>query len=165
MLTQVDSDGFTITMMEGIIDYRKDAVAAVTKDDVYIVTKRGQKKIWKTTVRWKLLVQWRDQSESWFHLKDLKESNSIEVAEFYKARGIAEEPDFAWGVPYTMQKRDIILSAIKSRICKSTHKYGIDIPTSIDHVHGLDKENGNNFWRDANATKMQHFGVAFEVLL
>ena len=97
-------------------------------------------------------------------MKDLKESNSIEVAEFYKARGIAEEPDFAWGVPYTMQKRDIILSVIKSRICKSTHKYGIDIPTSIDHVHGLDKENGNNFWRDANATKMHSPGVEFIVL-
>ena len=47
MLTQVGSDGFTPTMMESIIDYRKESVMAVTKDDMYIVTKRGQKMISK----------------------------------------------------------------------------------------------------------------------
>ena len=56
MLTQVDSNGFTLTMMEGIIDYRKDAATAVTKDDMYIVTKRGQKNIRETTVGCQLLV-------------------------------------------------------------------------------------------------------------
>ena len=57
MLTHVDSNGFTLNMMEGIIEYWKDAATAVTKDGMYIVTKRGQKKIWKTTLGWKLLVQ------------------------------------------------------------------------------------------------------------
>ena len=37
-------------MMEVIIDYRKVAATAVTKDEIYIVTKSGQKKIAKTTV-------------------------------------------------------------------------------------------------------------------
>ena len=63
-----------------------------------------------------------------------------------------------------MRKRDVILSAIKSRIRKNTHKYGIEIPTSIEHGHRLDNENGNNFWRNANATKMHNVRVAFEVL-
>ena len=42
--------------------------------------------------------------------------------------------------------------------------YRIEIPTSIEHGYRIDKENANNFWRDANATKMHNFGVAFEVL-
>ena len=63
-----------------------------------------------------------------------------------------------------MQKRDVILSAIKSRICKTTHKYGIGIPTSIKHGYRLNKENGNNFFRYAKNTEMHNFGVAFEVL-
>ena len=63
-----------------------------------------------------------------------------------------------------MLKRDVLLSAIKSRIRKTTHKYRIDIPTSIEHGYRLEKENGNNFWRDANATKMHNIGVAFDVL-
>ena len=33
MLTQVDSDGFSLTMLEGIIDYRKDESQAVSKAD------------------------------------------------------------------------------------------------------------------------------------
>ena len=84
MPTQVDSYGITLTMMQEIIYCRKDATAAVTKDDMYIVTKRGQNNIWKTTV-WKLLVEWRDQSESWIHLKDLNEYHPIEVAKFTKS--------------------------------------------------------------------------------
>ena len=71
MITQVDSDGFTFTMMEGIIDYRKDVVLYVTKDDTHIVTKCGQNNQ-KITVGWQIMVQWWDQSESWIHLKDLK---------------------------------------------------------------------------------------------
>ena len=39
-----------------------------------------------------------------------------------------------------------------------------EIPTSIGNGHRLDKENDNNFWRDANTTKIQNYGVAFEVL-
>jgi hypothetical protein len=42
MLTKVDSDGFTLTMMEGIIDYQKEDTTAVSKDDMYVVTQRGQ---------------------------------------------------------------------------------------------------------------------------
>ena len=71
--------------MEGIIYYRKDAATAATKDDMYIVTKCGQKKIQKTTVGYQLLVQWNDQSESWIYLNDLKESHPIELSKFAKA--------------------------------------------------------------------------------
>ena len=113
MLTQVDSHGFTLTTMEEIIDYWKDVATDVTKDNMYIVTKRGQKNIQKTTVVWQILVQWRDQSESWIHLKYLKESHPTEVADFAKSRGIADELSFVWWVTYTMRKRDVILSALK----------------------------------------------------
>ena len=113
---QVDSDAFTLTMMEGIIDYWKDEATAITKYDMSIVTKCGQKKIQNTTVVWQLLVQWRDQSESWIHLKDLKKSHPIEAADFAKARGITDEPTFSWWVPCTMQNMDIIISALMSHI-------------------------------------------------
>ena len=64
MLTQVDSDGFTMTMMEGIIDHKKDTDVAVSKTDMYVVTRRGQKRLRKTTCGWRLLVRWKDGSES-----------------------------------------------------------------------------------------------------
>ena len=95
MLTQVDSDGFTMTMMGDIIDHKKDAATAVSKDDMYITTRRGNKQKRITTCGWKLLVQWKDGNESWVHFKNLKESHPMELAEYAKARGIADKPAFA----------------------------------------------------------------------
>ena len=85
MLTQVDSDGYSLTMMEAIVDYRKDEAVAVPKDDKYVITSTGQKRQRKTTIGWSLLVRWADESESWIPLKDLKESHPCETAEFAKA--------------------------------------------------------------------------------
>ena len=48
MLTQVDSDGFTLALMEGIIDYKHDDLIAIPKADKYITTGRGQRRLRKT---------------------------------------------------------------------------------------------------------------------
>ena len=67
-----------------------------------------------TTCGWVLLVLWTDGTKQWVPLKDMKELNPIEMAEFAKARGIADEPAFAWWVPYTLRKRDTIISMVKA---------------------------------------------------
>jgi hypothetical protein len=164
MLAQVDSEGYSMTMMSAIIDSKKDESVAIAKDDMYVITNRGQKRPRKTTVGWSLLVKWADGSETWIPLKDLKESHPVETAEFAKARGIADKPAFVWWVPYTMRKRAIILSKIKARIRKTTHKYGIEVPVGIKHVMKTDTENENSLWKDALAKEMIEVGVAFEVL-
>ena len=33
MLTQVDEDGFYLSLMEGIVDYKRDPATALSKDD------------------------------------------------------------------------------------------------------------------------------------
>jgi hypothetical protein len=164
MLTQVDSDGFTMTMMEGIIDHKVDTDVAVSKKDAHVVTRRGRKRLRITTCGWKILVRWKDGSESWIHLKDLKESHPVELADYAKARGIDDEPAFKWWVPYTMRKRDVILSAVKARLRKTAHKYGIEIPSSVAHASRVDAKNGNTFWRDAIALEMRNNGVAVDIL-
>ena len=164
MLTQVDSDGFALTMMDGIIDYKRDDAVAIPKSNAYVVTQRGRKRHRRTTVGWKLLVKWSDGSETWVPLKDMKESHPVEVADFAKARGIADEPAFSWWVPYMLRKRDVIISKVKSRIRKTTHKYGIEMATSVDHAYEIDKGNGNTLWRDAIKKEMTNVGIAFEVL-
>jgi hypothetical protein len=105
MLTQVDEDGFSPTMMSAIIDYRKDVDATISKADKHVVTHSGNNRPRKTTIGWSLLVQWADKYESWIPLKDLKESHPCETADFAKTRGIADEPAFEWWVPYTLRKR------------------------------------------------------------
>lgn len=164
MYSQVDSEGFSTTLMKAIVDHRKDNAVAISKADMFVITKSGARRQRKTTKGWDLLIQWKDDSESWVKLADMKESHPIETAEFAVARGIEDEPAFRWWVPYTLRKRDVILSAVKSRIRKTRLKYGIEIPTTIEEAFELDRRNGNSFWRDALKKEMYNVGVAFEIL-
>ena len=89
----------------------------------------------------------------------MKESHPVETAEFAKARGIDDEVAFAYWVPYTLCKRDIIISAVKARLKKTSHKYGLEVPTGIQHSLKLDAENGDHCWRDALAKEMHNVGL------
>jgi hypothetical protein len=94
----------------------------------------------------------------------MKESHPVDVAEFAVARSIADEPAFAWWVPYTLRKQQAIISKIKARVMKTNRKFGIEIPTDVEHAMRLDTKNGNTFWRNALAKEMNNVGIAFEVL-
>jgi hypothetical protein len=47
---------------------------------------------------------------------------------------------------------------------KVSHKYGIEVPTSIEHGCKLDERNGDTYWRDALSKEMKNVGIAFQVL-
>lgn len=144
ILKQVDSSGRQSHVMDGIIGHRKTG-QAVTKDNMFVVTKRGRRKLRQTTIGWEFEVQWKDGTSQWIPLKVLKESNPVDVAEYVVARGIADEPAFAWWVPYTLKKRNRIIAAVNSRVKRKTHKYGIEIPTSVAHAREIDARNGNRY--------------------
>ena len=42
MISQVESDGFTLTMMEGIIDHCKDKSTNIAKNDMYVTPTQEQ---------------------------------------------------------------------------------------------------------------------------
>ena len=104
MYSQLDSDGYSKTILEPIIDYKTDS-NAVTKDDMYIMTKLSvQRCLYHTTVGRKLLIKFKDGSEQWIPLKVLKETNPFQVAEFAVAHGIVDEPEFKYWVPFVLRK-------------------------------------------------------------
>ena len=49
MLTQVDSDGMSTTLMEAIVDHGRDESKALQHQDKYVQTKNGRCHIRKTT--------------------------------------------------------------------------------------------------------------------
>lgn len=163
MLSQVDSEGFTLTLMDSILDVKKDG-SAVAKGDMYTQSNRGGSRMRQTTCGWKFLVLWKDGSEQWVPLKDMKESHPIEVTDFVLSRGIADEPAFAWWVNHTNKKRDVIISHVKARIRKMTHKYGMEVPRNLEHALAIDKKNGDDFWSKALAKEMLNVGIAFDIL-
>jgi hypothetical protein len=90
ILRQVDPFGRYTHVMDGIIGHKKND-HALEGDDAFVVTRRGQRKLRQTTRGWDFQVQWRDGTTQWLPLKDLKESNPVDVAEYAVARGIADE--------------------------------------------------------------------------
>ena len=164
MLTQVDSDRYSLSLMDSIIDHQRDPSQAILIEDKYISTKSGQKQLRKTTKGWKQLIKWKDKSKAWTNLVDMKEAHPVETAEYARARRISSEPEFAWWVPYTLRKLEVIPAVVKNQIRKTTHKYGIKIRRDVEHAHEIDSRNGNTMWRDALKKEMYNVGVAFEIL-
>ena len=100
-------------MVEGIVDYKVDPATAMSKQDWYVKTRRGQIRLRKATTGWKHLVRWKDGEETWIRVSHMKQSHPVEVAEFARARGVADEAAFAWWVPFTLRTRDLIIPAVK----------------------------------------------------
>ena len=110
------------------------------------------------------MVKLKDQSTQWMKLKDLKESNPVELAEYAAANQLQHEPAFAWWVPHTLRRRNRILKAMKKRYHRTTQKFGIELPKTVKRALEIDKETGTTFWRDAIQKEMKTVGVAFNIL-
>ena len=158
-----DSDGYCYQLMDEIIDHRKND-DALCQEDGFIKSGNGQKKRKITTKGWEIHVQWKDGLKSWVPMIDVKESYPVELAEYAKMRKIDREPAFAWWVSHTLKKRDLIISSVKQRVKKRTHKYGVEVPSTVEEAYLFDKKNGNTFWRDAINKEMKNVIVAFDIL-
>jgi hypothetical protein len=164
LYAQVDEEGNSYAIMHEITDHKKDGTA-VSKDDGFITTMSGGTRPRQTTRGWKLLVSWKDGTSSWIALKDLKESNPVEVAEYALANKILEEPAFAWWARHVLRKRERIIRKVKSRrYWDRTHKYGILLPKTVAEALRIDRETGTDFWQKAIEKEMRNIDCAFYFL-
>jgi len=162
MIAQCDSNGNDVKLLDEIVDHKSDGNAVKDADRYF--HNRGRKYHKKTTAGWKLCVQWKGGYTSWETLADLKESYPVQVAEYSKAAGIQGEPAFAWWTEHVLKKRDRIIAKVTKRYTKVTHKFGIELPTSVEHAYELDRKNGNNLWREAIEKEMLNVRIAFKVM-
>ena len=98
------------------------------------------------TKGWEFCVEWRDGSTDWISLKDVKQSYPVEAAKYARDNQLHEEPAFAWWVPYTLKKQKRTLSKLKSKYWQRTHKYGIELPKSVQEAYEIDDKNKNTMW-------------------
>ena len=150
--------------MKDIVGH-KSACAALVGDEQFIISKNRQKKLRKTTQGWKLCIEWKGGSTTWEPLKDLKESNLIEVSEYAVANKNDHEPAFAWWVPNTLCKRNRIIKAVKQRALRRNYKYGIKVPRNVEEALEIEKETSTSFWRLAIEKEMLNVKQAFEFQL
>ena len=117
----------------GIVYYKRDN-SNVSKYDAFIRTNREVININQTTIGWKFLIQCKDGTKTWMPLKILMEFNPVEVANFAVPQGISDEPVSLWWMPFTLKKRDRIISSVNSRVREKTHNFGIQVTMSIEHA-------------------------------
>jgi hypothetical protein len=162
MYAQCGEEGNQFLMLHDYVGHKTDG-HAVDSADIYI--KGGSKKQIRKTMRgWHLCVEWKDGTTSWERLADLKESSPVEVAEYATTKNLHYEPEFYWGVPHVLKKRNIIIAAATKRYHKRTHMFGIQVPNTWGEAVKLDEENYNTLWKDATRKEMNNFRIAFKVL-
>ena len=160
--SQCDAEGLTHLVLSEIIDHRSDG-SAIPIADGYVQSRGGNRVPKKTTRGWHLLCEWKDGASDWIQLKDLKDSNPVELAEYAVANRIQEEPAFKWWVGDTLRKRNRIISKLKKRYLRTTHKFGIRVPHSISEALQIDDETKTDYWWKAISRELQKIRVAFEI--
>jgi hypothetical protein len=96
LYSQVDNEGNQFLLMDEILDHESDATA-VTIANMHVEGNAGANpQLKRTTKGWKLLVLWKDGTSTWVPLKDLKESNPVQIAEYAVGNKIASESAFNW---------------------------------------------------------------------
>ena len=161
LFSQVDSEGHQYILLKEVIDHHK-STAAIPISDGFFISKNGNRTPKQTTRGWKLLVEWKDGSTDWIPLKDLKESNPVELAEYAVANKLLDEPAFAWWAKSVLRRRNRIISKVKSRYWKTTHKFGFKLPHSVEEALKIDEETGTDYWRQAIEKEMSKVRIAFE---
>ncbi len=161
MVTGCDPEGRQYTIFMEISDHRKDVNALNVADGSY-VTRAGNPVSKKTTKGWHILVEWRDGSMDWHRLADIKNAYPVQLAEYAIANRIEDEPAFKWWVRKTLRRKERIIGKVKSKYWRSTHKFGIEIPKSVNEAYKIDRETGTTHWTRAIEKEMKNVRVAFE---
>ena len=58
-------------------------------------------------------------------LVPMNKSNPFELDEYSVANEISDEPDFNWWVKEILRHRDRIISKVKSKYWRTSHRFGI----------------------------------------
>ena len=160
IMSQVDAQGRNVSIFKEISDHRKTDEAMPMEQGTF-KDKNGRTQLKRTTKGWEFNLTWNDDSTSWIPLKDAKEANPVEVAEYVVANKLQDEPAFAWWVPHVLRKRDRIISKVKTKYWSKTHKFGVRMPKSVKEALEIDKASGTDFWRKAIDKEMKNVMVAF----
>ena len=95
MFAQVDDEGNRFLLLDSIADYRTDG-SELKQQEAIIISKNGGRQRKETTQGWEILLQWKDGSSTWETMNDIKESYTVDLADFAIQKGIVEEHAFAW---------------------------------------------------------------------
>jgi hypothetical protein len=121
-----------------------------------------QKKVNASQIIWDLEVEWKDCSTSWKPLKQIKETNTVDVAQYAFDNHIIEEPAFSRWTLHVLKKKRRIIKATQKRNTRKGFKFGIQIPNNIHKDMEHDSANKNDLWYKAIMKEMGNVRIAFQ---
>ena len=157
--SQCDAEGRQFNIIREIIGHKTNGHAIPVSEGTYMVG--GQERMKRTTAGWKINVEFSDGTTDWLPLRDVKESNPIELAEYAVGCKIDHEPAFKWWVPLVLRKRHRMINKVKKKYWRTTHKYGIQVPKTVKEALQFDRENDNTYWADAIKKEMSKAQVSY----
>ena len=110
-------------------------------------------------------VNWRIQDDDGIQYIDVL--NADETNEDLVSPSFENEDELKQKTLSMPQVGDIPdFDAVKNRVKKRSHKYGIEIPQTVQdaYVYMLDNQNNNALWRDAVKKEMTNVMIAFKIL-
>lgn len=161
LYSQVDDEGNQFRLLEEIVDHRTTD-EALAGEDCFRTLKNGTKVPHKTTKGHEFQAKFKGGEHEWIPVKTLKDSDPIAAAEFAKAQGLDKLPAFSWWVDRVLDKTKAIISKVKSRYWKTTHKYGIKLPHSVEEAYKIDKDTNTDYWTKAIAKESAKVKVSYQ---
>ena len=134
---QVDDDGYNYNSLYEVTGHRRNDDAIPQEDGFFETSNRIRRRV-ITTKGWDFNVKWELGEMSHISLKDIKEHNPAEIAEYVLANKLEKEPTFAWWVRTAIKQKDTMISKMAKRVRKRM-KFGIDIPATYEEAIALDK--------------------------
>ena len=61
----------------------------------------------------------------------MRQQHGLIFIKYAVANQIAENPEFAWWVPYTLKKRNGIISKVRKKYWRKNHNYGVRLPENV----------------------------------
>ena len=161
LYAKVDDDGNNFLLVKQIVGHRKNG-DAVPKEDGFHVGLNWNRHPKRTTKGWEIAVELVDGSQVWMPLKDVKDGYPIDLAEYAVAQQIETEPAFHWWVPQTRNHMQRMINKVKKKYWKTTSKFGIRLPHSVEEALAIDEQTGTDYWRKAIDKELKAVKIAWE---
>jgi hypothetical protein len=81
------------------------------------------------------LISWKDGTSIHVPLREMKDFFPLQTCEYAATHSLTQEPAFLLSVPHFLKKHDRIIGKLSKKNNKSwhrTHKYGIELPKTVD---------------------------------
>ena len=88
----------------------------------------------------------------------------MEAAEYAVANQLDKEPAFAWWVQDVLKHKKRIILKVKSRYWKTTHRYGIRLPHSVEEALELGRKSNTDYWAKAIAKENKRVKVSWHAM-